>query len=374
MTTCPPVSPQSVAVGTFANISLNNMSAVDPCPAGTCIYSEENRQEGVFVLWNGGAWAPNYSQLGAMLFHGGGHSGYAGNEVYAFDLTTLKWVRHKNPSLYNESSIGPNGEYPDGQPFPPHTFGGTGYLPPPYGGARGAFIRFGFSGISLSQWMHKMVLSSDPTADSWVRFGPAPITSTNSYNAVTWDTTRNVFWLLGGGTSTLTQVDTNGNLTVTGAGTNVQSTLGLCYSPALDLLVALGTDAQGKPHAYVRAGGASSGTHFSDVPLAGTAPPDVTRNGLRWSTILKCFVTYPGNGSYTVYLLTPPASSPLTGTWTWSSQTLTGVGGNTPIVANYTSQYNGNWGRFVEIPAWRGFLYADGANNSVQFWRLNGMG
>jgi hypothetical protein len=53
----------------------------------------------------------------------------------------------------------------------------------------------------------------------------------------------------------------------------------------------------------------------------------------------------------------------------WTNETLTGIGGATPIVANYTSGFNGQWSRFREVPALGGFVYADGRSNPVQFWR-----
>lgn len=377
----PAVLPAFVpSVGTFENISSapnGLMSSVDPCPAKTCVYSEENGQEGVFVLWNGCAWAPNYSPAGAVLFHGGGHQGYGGNEAYAFDLTTRTWIRHKVPSPYNEPNYNADGEYPDGQPFPPHMYGGLGYLPPPYGGTKGALIRLGFAGAPVTQHMYKMVLSDTPLNDTWVRWGPAPLTETDSYNACVWDTRRHQFWVLGGGNSNdLISIDTNGNISaIANTGTNVDSQVGIAYSHEFDFLVALGT-AGGISKVWGRFPSAASGTYFAQLNTTGTFPQDPSRNGIIWSRTLGCFVQYDGNGAtYVNVLKPPPGAAPdlLNGTWTWSQQTLTGAAGATPVVGNYGSGYNGNWGRFIEIPYLRTFLYTDGASNPVQMWRLNGM-
>src|SRR5262245_42471120 len=50
--------------------------------------------------WSGGALDP---QRGWLLVWGGGHSDYAGNELYAFDVNTLAWNRLTNPSAPNDA-------------------------------------------------------------------------------------------------------------------------------------------------------------------------------------------------------------------------------------------------------------------------------
>lgn len=59
---------------------------------------------------------------------GGGHGGYNGNEVYAFDLHDLKWHRLTDPD-----PVIPGTEYTDlnKSPFAMHTYDGVEYLPPP---------------------------------------------------------------------------------------------------------------------------------------------------------------------------------------------------------------------------------------------------
>jgi hypothetical protein len=57
-----------------------------------------------------------------MYFHGGGHSGYNGNEFYAFKLAQNLWARVNNPSPHLESEQ-VNGLLPDGLPQPIHTYG-----------------------------------------------------------------------------------------------------------------------------------------------------------------------------------------------------------------------------------------------------------
>jgi hypothetical protein len=104
---------------------------------------------------------------------------------------------------------------------------------------------------------------------------------------------------------------------------------------------------------------------------AGTRVPDV-RAGGQWSTILNCIVSYPAAGSTSVYKLTlPDPASNGSGTWTWTNETLVGVSGAVP--SQTTSNNNGAWGRFIEIPAASCFLWCDSVAGPVQAWRLNGM-
>ena len=50
-----------------------------------------------------------------LLVWGGGHSDYAGNEVYVFDLGTQRWQRLTEPSVADRARTP---AYPDGNPAP----------------------------------------------------------------------------------------------------------------------------------------------------------------------------------------------------------------------------------------------------------------
>ncbi len=77
-------------------------------------------------------------------------------------------------------------------------------------------------------------------------------------------------------------------------------------------------------------------------------------------------------GSNRVHILTPPAPNALlTGASTVTSQVLTGANGAVPC--QNTSTTNGAWGRFVEAPACRSFIWCDSISGPVRAWRLNDM-
>lgn len=82
------------------------------------------------------------SQRDRLLVWGGGHTAYAGNEVYAFDLKALKWLRLTEPSR-DVGGYERSGYYPDGAPRARHTYDYVEYLPPPID----RFCCFGASGM-----------------------------------------------------------------------------------------------------------------------------------------------------------------------------------------------------------------------------------
>lgn len=365
--------------GSFANISLNTLADVDPCPARNCVYSGVSGQESVFIVWNGAAFAPDYSPYGALVCHGGGHNAYSGNEVYVFDLTTRRWSRVGAPSPYAESQANADGEYPDGQPTPPHTYSGVAYLPPSLGGGpKGSLLRFGFAGAPATQWVHRMPLDTSPTTPrGWTRFANLSSQLNGSYWSVAFDPTRARFWVI----SNLNSWPRGfGYVTASGQvvalpyqGDNVEGYHALGYCPVFDMLVHVGTR-YGTPHLGGRL--CNSNRDFAVLRTSGPFPPPGT-SGLEWSTAGGYFVAYPGNGSTTVYKLIPPSGDPLSGTWTWTTQTLTGLQGAVPAKATgyRPGEWNGHYSRFREVPALSRpgnpvFVYADGRTQPVQLWAL----
>ena len=81
---------------------------------------------GITACWAGGAFDSQRDRL--YVGPGGGHAGYNGNEIYAFDLHDLRWHRLNDPD-----PVIPGTEYTDlnKAPFAMHTYDGVEYLPPP---------------------------------------------------------------------------------------------------------------------------------------------------------------------------------------------------------------------------------------------------
>jgi hypothetical protein len=83
----------------------------------------------VMDAWSGGAFD---SKRDRMILWGGGHTDYAGNEIYVFDLHTMQWSRIWGPTPSAQIPSGGNFEtYSDGNPGSRHTYGGLTYVPDP---------------------------------------------------------------------------------------------------------------------------------------------------------------------------------------------------------------------------------------------------
>lgn len=92
----------------------------------------QGRPQHVLYGWNGAAFDGR-----RFYFHGGGHRGYSGNEVYAFDLATLTWERLTEPSVNPDGRQKGDCPYPEpldarGNPTVPrsvHTYDGFVWTP-----------------------------------------------------------------------------------------------------------------------------------------------------------------------------------------------------------------------------------------------------
>jgi len=85
-------------------------------PAGTYF---GNTTDIRFLDESGGSFDTTRNQ---MIIWGGGHKDYAGNEIYVFNMDTLRWTRVNDPAPRRDDngSIESSGYYPDasGNPDP----------------------------------------------------------------------------------------------------------------------------------------------------------------------------------------------------------------------------------------------------------------
>jgi len=81
--------------------------------------------------WSGGAFDTKRERL---LVWGGGHADYDGNEIYAFDLNTLKWTRLTDRSEFwpgDPDNLESRNSHPDGAPISRHSYGTLQYIADP---------------------------------------------------------------------------------------------------------------------------------------------------------------------------------------------------------------------------------------------------
>jgi len=95
--------------------------APNPIPDGTA------GVDGIMSKWSGGAYDTTRDQL---VIWGGGHKGYAGNEVYTFNVNNMQWTLFKQPTPPSQVRAD-SATYLDGNPSSRHTYDGLVYIPPP---------------------------------------------------------------------------------------------------------------------------------------------------------------------------------------------------------------------------------------------------
>lgn len=126
---------KNLSLNQWQPISQNTIADLDPCPDSECSWSGSEGQIAVTDAWNGGAFASKEGKYGALVYAGGGHNAYYGNEVYVFDLQTLAWQRRndptdgKTPGDPSTFYLDENCRFWDGSPVVPHTYDSVVYDP-----------------------------------------------------------------------------------------------------------------------------------------------------------------------------------------------------------------------------------------------------
>jgi hypothetical protein len=123
-------------VGEWYAVPNSRIDAVQPDPIPPCYGGGAcGSIRGLIDAWNSGAFD---TKRGRLLVWGGGHCDYGGNEIYAFDVNTLKWSRvwGPTPTQYIPPCYSTTGldTYGDGNPAPRHTYDGLEYIPDPIDG------------------------------------------------------------------------------------------------------------------------------------------------------------------------------------------------------------------------------------------------
>lgn len=371
------------AVGQVGAISLNSISAVNPCPANGCSYSAVEGQSAVLEDWNGGAFAPAYSQYGGLVVHGGGHNGYFGNEVYVFNCTTRLWERINNPTptpggiAYSWDTT--EGELVANTPASTHTYYQVQYLPPERGGGtKGSFILLvhtsnhqvggGFTGRS-----HRCDLATGV----WSRFSTnraTPNSGSGNEGSTCYDSLRDKFWYSGQATSQWWTLDSNRAWAGTGVSPpnfNLYFS-SLAYDQKGDIIIAWDAAAGTKLTGFDAAGNGA----YQALNYTGTAPSDLgptSQRAIQLEYVPETDAFYSWNyayGALVIYKLKPPTGTKaqrLAGTWTWSTQTFTLAAGSAAIPN--AGNGVGAFSRFRYAPALRSFVVWSAYTGAVYAFR-----
>lgn len=222
--------------------------------------------------YSGGVFNPYWGPLGAMVFHGGGHSATFDNSVVILDLNDLTFKRLSNPTPSNKGAnwISTTGlaqkvdpafnslycEYGDGQPGAGHTYDTLAILPPTDGGAPcGSLIRVASFAVhvNLSRstgWAHRFDFSSTGMREGkWVRWSVNGAVG-NLYpgGCSAYDSHRKRFWWTSGLSSlppmirfldvaTQTQLDARYARSARAAPAADSGSMTFRYDPVRDILI-----------------------------------------------------------------------------------------------------------------------------------------
>lgn len=395
--------------GKFATISTGDAADANPCPGDSCVYSGTSGFAAVWTAWNGGAYAPTLGSLGSMLFFGGGHFSYHGNEVVRYELATRVFSRLSEPSLQGPgyttdwpagasseagpAAVGPYGQYNDGTPYPVHTNMGCDFLPPDAGGGTlgsYVFISHDQTGIDAEDecriWRFDIAaaLSAAPpwsVSNAITKFAAG--NGGAQRPGLCQDSVRKGLWNLKtptGGVSFYSFL--------TGAETDVPLNSGNSFSVNLSSNEASwiehhpGRDFMLTCTAFDGAlivmdlSGYTLGTGFVPTHAAtvtGTPPPAIAYDRPAYCSEDGCFylLDWTSKTTAVLYKLTPPAGA-LTGTWTWSNETLTAQNGESlalMAVSGGRASSAALYGRFRWVPSIRCFVAHDGVSLPVQAFR-----
>jgi hypothetical protein len=117
----------------------------------------------VMGAWSGGAFDPGRKRL---MIWGGGHMDYWGNEVYAFDAETLKWIRLTDPTPMSQEKASAD-PLPEGAPIARHTYDGLAFL-----GAADRLFAYGGS-MAGNGYGTSATWTFDPAAGKWEERKPS---------------------------------------------------------------------------------------------------------------------------------------------------------------------------------------------------------
>lgn len=336
------------AAGRLKSIHLNALSSINPCPSNTCWYSGSSKQNGPWVNWNGGVFAPDFSAYGAMVYWGGGHGGYDGTEYNIFDLTTRQWSRvgeqmPEGVTVSDWYDYQVNGSYV----VPSlHTYCHPVYISPSQGGgSKGSWMSgYNVGGTGSNVQPHAVDLSTGISTrftsnkqDIYLAAGP--------YGGAFVDTNRNVVWLMPGQDSNQNaKINLNNEIKtveLVSSFWNPGYYFNPVFVPEKDMVIAIWCG-YGETNIQLAGFDLSSGTpvRFSIAQGSARTAAHGTGLGMDWCPHTGKFYAYEGFGDYSLHVLTPP-SDWKTGTWTWSSENMAG-------------EQPANAGEYSSMSAWSG--------------------
>ncbi len=362
------VTAADLQVGKWVAVSSNTVASVSACPNDACNYSGSNGVSGVMDDWNGGAFATNLGAAGSLLVFGGGHSGYNGNEVYAFDVAQGAWSRLTNPVSppncdFSTSTMAGN------SPCVPHTYD---YLE--YSAITNEFVKLGSSAdnetVVGTPYVHALNLQTK----QWRRGARMPtwegtISDDGEGASSAWDPVHNVLWWHGAWRAFATSVnvlrkyDPVADTWTEYPGANLGIDLAAAFDSQRQILVVL--DGRTTKSVYAYDTSVATPVMYKLATTGDLTAQQTYSGGLEYDPVTDQFVAW--NGGSVVYTLKAPTNWK-TGTWTWKAITA-GAGSASP-----TANANGTFGRFRYVPALNAFIVVNDVTAPTYMYKLSAGG
>lgn len=410
------------APGKFGAASTNVPNDINPDPSNTAIYRDQDGMAGMWVAWNGGAFA-SIGAYGSMLVFGGGNNSYSGNGIARFNADSRVWSMQSSPALsstYVTNGGDPNNVGSDGgwaappgavgTPFPGHTYSFLCWVPQsciPGSGALGSLV-------FMCHWQNNtnnnitttQLWSHDLSAGTWAKAQIASWSMWVNYGGIAgYDAARNGIWII----MPLTQTGakrlhfvawssktsaTRTEIALSGTGSDGGGAFPGLFMVTPEFLptrncIVLPIDGAAREVVCVDLSstviGSNNNASAFKVTQSGTSCPSMWDDaglssggaGAALGRFAACsydnalWTLDQYTSSCVLYKLAPPAGA-LTGTWTWTNQTLTANAGETfALRANTAATVVDKmlFGRFAYAPALKSFLLTDAHDLPAQALR-----
>lgn len=306
----------------------------------------------VVSAWSGGAFDTRRHR---MIVWGGGHADYSGNEVYVFDVNSLKWQRLTEPSRDVGGNI-KTGLYPDGRPRSAHSYNSLQYLP-----NVDQLVVLGLTATYRTSGRSNKLFAFDFSTLKWHHDRSPMPNGTVGYDSVSaYDSKTGLVWVHGsmmGGLYSYNPLHDKWNGPYSRSYLTIYPTAAI--DPAKNLMVAVGGGAYKPPSQAVLWRLDDPGKRI-DLGKMTSGPKKIEgakAPGFVFDPEIQMFVGWDGGGD--VYLLDPS-------NWRWHR--IEPSAGN-PVVPPEPSS-NGTYGRFRYVPSKNAFILVNGADQDVYFYKL----
>ena len=352
-----------ITAGTWGSLPNSTLSASGVGWAGTNPGGSGNYQN-IVTSWGGGVlntvgcyYDSAFHSGTFMVIWGGGHSDYAGNEVYAYgpmESDSAVWHRLTDPTIPAVNNANRDGSAPVSR----HTYDSLQYIPAQNKMlSMGVGGRYSAGGDGLAADTFNFADNTWAANDSGYAASVGSSGLLNTQGGINLTTGKAWLKLVGNSTKLLSydiaaNAWTNYNVNNPDYASNSKGSI----CPTKNVLVTIGASGQ------LLVNDLTTPTNAIYTPTTTGTGPSAGTYTLEWDATNSRFVAWNASGT-TVYFLAVP-SDPVSGTWTWTSAA--GSGGATPA----STTASGTYGRFRFCESLGGIVLMPTAVNPISFYKM----